>query len=158
VRLRLNITQSARRVSEQHYYSEKCAAAASQFLNRFYMSDRSFDDMPDIFLQANMMIINSEYHRVYTRDQRDWLEDLAKRWSDEEAIEKEFYFLRPGGDWLFKRFPEECSQLDYGAIEVGLKRWMKMQNDREQHSRVASKSNERNSSSEELGASKVKML
>jgi len=53
IRLRLNITQSARRVSEQHYYSEKCAIAASQFLKRFYMSDLSSDDnMHGIFLLA----------------------------------------------------------------------------------------------------------
>jgi len=61
------------------------------------------------------MIVISEYHRVYTQDQRDRLEDIAKRWSGEEVIEKEFSFLQTGCGGL-------CPRIEAGGeIDVGLK-------------------------------------
>jgi len=154
-RLRLYIKGSAYRLSKQQY-SRQCAIAASEFLNWFYTTDCDSDDLVRIFHRAIQMIEISEYHRVYTQDQRRWLEDVAKRWSDGEAIEQEFSFLRSQGAWLASRLVDEC--LDYAAIEVGLKRWMAIQDDRERQSRDGSKFIVRNSSEEEQSVFKVKML
>ena len=150
--LRAYISLSASQLSTQQY-SEQCAIAARELLDRLHVAGCHSDDLTRIFREATNMIGISVYHRVYSQDQRNWLEDVAKRWSDEEAIVEEFSFLQSRGAWI--SFPTDLSDLNYGAIEVGLKRWIAMQDDGVRQSR--DRFYVRNNSREEQGVFKVKM-
>jgi hypothetical protein len=152
--LRAYISESASQLSTQQY-SKQCAIAARELLDRLYMTDCCSDVLARIFREAVGMIHFSVYHQVYSQDQRGWLEDVAKRWSDEEALVEEFSFLRSRGAWI--PYPTDLSHLDYGAIEVGLKRWIAMQDDGVRQIRDESKFDVCNNSGEEQGVFKVKM-
>ena len=107
-----------------------CSVTAAQILKR-HETDSFRKDLDLIFRDAYIMALRPRYFQVYSADQRRWLEDTARRWSDKESIKEEFSCLHMGGVW----FGDVCAKwskqdLDYEAIDIGLKRWMAEQNGR----------------------------
>ena len=110
-------------------FSGQFSITAAQVLER-HRTDYFHPDLPRVLRAATSMAIRPQYFQVYTEDQRRWLEDTARRWSDKEFIEEEFSFLRVRGEWLRRLVANGERDFDFEAIDIGMKRWMAEQNDR----------------------------
>jgi hypothetical protein len=110
-------------------FGKQCSITAAQVLER-HRTDHFHPDLGQVLHAAIFRAIGPQYFEVYTEDQRRWLEDTARRWSDKELIEEEFSFLRMRGEWLIHLFVKDKYDFDFEAIRIGMKRWMVEQNDR----------------------------